>query len=163
MRDLTEDELREALYSALAVPGFVDTVAAHYPLVSVEALMHIAYDAAGRISAAEIDEALAHHPRIGDSPVGDGAAQSFSRAEQSSVDAEDPELQAALANGNRRYEERFGRVFLIRAAGRTRAEILAELERRLQLSDATELLVVGSQLREIAMIRLDHLFGQDSA
>ena len=163
MRDLTEGELREALYSALAVPGFVGSVASHHPFVSVEALLHIAYDAAGRISASEIDEALAHHPRIGDAPVGDGAAQSFSRAEQLSADAEDPQLQSALAEGNRRYEERFDRVFLIRAAGRTRAEMVVELERRLLLDDATELLVVRSQLREIAMIRLTHLFGQDSA
>ncbi|MCY7325058.1 MAG: OHCU decarboxylase, partial [Microbacteriaceae bacterium] len=61
--------------------------------------------------------------------------------------------------GNRRYEHRFGRVFLIRAAGRSRAEILAELERRLLLDDQTELAIVGGQLLEIALLRLEQTFG----
>ncbi len=69
------------------------------------------------------------------------------------------EFADELAAGNAAYEARFGRVFIIRAAGRTRAEILAELERRLQLDDATELLIVGEQLRDIALLRLEKLFG----
>ena len=44
--------------------------------------------------------------------------------------------------------------FLIRAAGRSRADILAELERRLRLGDDDELAVVGEQLREIALLRI---------
>ena len=36
-------------------------------------------------------------------------------------------VRAALVDGNRAYEERFGHVFLIRAAGRTPEEMLAEL------------------------------------
>jgi 2-oxo-4-hydroxy-4-carboxy-5-ureidoimidazoline decarboxylase len=46
-------------------------------------------------------------------------------------------------------------VFLIRARGRSRAEILAELTRRLGLDDATELAIVGSELRDIALLRLE--------
>lgn len=161
MRDMTEGELRGALAQALAVPRWVDDVAAHFPFVSFEALQHTAHAAAARITESEVDQALSRHPRIGDRPTGDGAAEEFSRAEQSSDDADDPALQAALADGNRRYEERFTRVFLVRAAGRTRAEILVELERRLLLDDATELLVVGSQLREIAMGRISQLFGRN--
>ena len=45
---------------------------------------------------------------------------------------------ARLVEGNRAYEERFDRVFLVRAAGRDGDEILAELERRLGNDDATE-------------------------
>ena len=47
-------------------------------------------------------------------------------------------MTAALAEGNREYEKRFDRVFLIRAAGRSSAEILAELHRRLGNDDETE-------------------------
>ncbi|HEV7949033.1 MAG TPA: 2-oxo-4-hydroxy-4-carboxy-5-ureidoimidazoline decarboxylase, partial [Glaciihabitans sp.] len=56
------------------------------------------------------------------------------------------------------YEARFGRVFLIRAAGRSRAEILSELTRRLELDDETELAIVGEQLRDIALLRLTTQF-----
>jgi len=51
-------------------------------------------------------------------------------------------------------------VFIIRAAGRSRAEILGELTRRLELDDTTELQIVGEQLRDIALIRLEKLFGE---
>ena len=56
---------------------------------------------------------------------------SFSRAEQSGVGSDDADLADRLRNGNRDYEKRFDRVFLIRAAGRSGEQILAELERRL--------------------------------
>jgi 2-oxo-4-hydroxy-4-carboxy-5-ureidoimidazoline decarboxylase len=66
---------------------------------------------------------------------------------------------AAIAAGNAAYEARFGRVFLIRAAGRSKAEILAELTRRAALDEQTELAVVGAELRDIALLRVRQLFG----
>ena len=59
------------------------------------------------------------------------------------------------------YEAKFGRVFLIRAAGRSRPEILAELERRLRLDPETEIMIVGSELRDIALLRIPQLFSED--
>lgn len=156
-----EAALRAGLEAALGVRRWVDEVAAQAPFSSLAALLTVAGDAA-RLTPAEIDEALAHHPRIGERPTGEGAAQAFSRREQSSADADDPELAARIAAGNAAYEERFGRVFLIRAAGRTRAEILAELERRLALPPDEELAVVGEQLREIALLRLSHTFAEET-
>src|SRR5690606_28869007 len=110
--------------------------------------------AATPLAEAEVDEALAHHPRIGERARGVGSAQDFSRREQASSDADDPALAVAVAAGNAAYEARFGRVFLIRAAGRSRAEILAELERRLANDPGTELAELGEQLRQIAALRL---------
>lgn len=156
--DEAGERFRDELRACLHVERWVDEVADAGPYDSLEALLAAASDAATPLSPAEVDEALAAHPRIGEKPAGEGTAQRFSRSEQSSADAGDPELAAAIAAGNRAYEERFGRVFLIRAAGRSRAEILAELTRRLQLDDAAELLVVAQQLREIALLRLQRLY-----
>lgn len=153
-----ESQLREALGAALSVERWVDDVAAHAPFTSAQRLISVASDAATPLSPAEIDEAIAHHPRIGEKPVGEGKAQAFSRSEQASLGAEDAEIAAAIAEGNRAYEERFGRVFIIRAAGRSRPEILGELNRRLTLDDATELSIVGEQLRDIALLRLATTF-----
>ena len=66
----------------------------------------------------------------------------------------------ALAQGNRDYEEKFGRVFLIRAAGRTAPEILAALNERLANSPAEEDVTVAQQLREIAVLRLEGLISE---
>jgi 2-oxo-4-hydroxy-4-carboxy-5-ureidoimidazoline decarboxylase len=154
---MTDPTLREDLFACLAVQRWVDEVAAHAPFATSAELLRVAAEAATPLSPAEIDEAIAHHPRIGERPTGSGAAQSFSRNEQSSADDSDEQLARAIAEGNAAYEERFGRVFLIRAAGRSRAEILAELNRRLRLDDRTELAIVGEQLRDIALLRLEKL------
>ncbi|KRE20969.1 2-oxo-4-hydroxy-4-carboxy-5-ureidoimidazoline decarboxylase [Agromyces sp. Soil535] len=160
MSEQTEgsERFRDELRACLHVARWVEEVADAAPYASLDDLLAVASDAATPLTPAEIDEALASHPRIGDKPAGEGAAARFSRTEQSSADAEDPELATAIASGNRAYEERFGRVFLIRAAGRSRAEILAELTRRLELDDASELVVVGEQLREITLLRLERLY-----
>src|SRR3954449_408799 len=156
--ELTEAELRKGLTACLAVPRWVDDVVAAAPFDSLVALLDVAAAAATPLSPAEVDQALAHHPRIGERARGEGTAQAFSRAEQAASASADGDLAQALADGNRAYEERFGRVFLIRAAGRSRPEILAELRRRLDLSPAEEEREVADQLRQIALLRLPSLF-----
>ena len=63
-------------------------------------------------------------------------------------------VTAAIAAGNAAYEQRFGRVFLIRAAGRTPEQILTELQRRLRNDDQAEASEALAQLAEIAILRL---------
>jgi hydroxyisourate hydrolase len=159
--EATGPELRTLLLTCLAVPRWAEEVAAGAPHATADALLEQARRAATPLSLAEIDQALAEHPRIGQSAQGDGRAAAFSRREQQAPDAGDTELAAALAAGNAAYEARFGRVFLIRAAGRTRAEILTELRRRLALDGEVELAVVGRELREIALLRLRQLLAED--
>ena len=167
---LTEEELRDGLTACLHVPRWVDEVAGAGPYRSLDALLDRARAAATPLSPGEIDQALSAHPRIGERAAGTGEAQRFSRAEQSASADPDVRLAAELAAGNEAYEERFGRIFLIRAAGRSRPEILAELRRRLTLDPETEQQQVGAELRDIALLRipqvfphLDHHSGYDDA
>lgn len=92
----------------------------------------------------DVDAAVAAHPRI-------GAAMT---AEQSGVT---DDVRPALAAANRAYEERFGRIFLTCAAGRSGAEMLAELRQRLENNEETERVVVTAELRKIALLRADRL------
>jgi len=149
---------REQLRTALGVERWVADVAAAGPFADLDALLEAASAAASPLAPAEIEEALAHHPRIGEKPAEGATGADHSRREQASPDADDPHLAARMAEGNAAYEQRFGRIFLIRAVGRSRAEILAELDRRLTLDDAEELVIVGEQLREIAVLRLTAMF-----
>ncbi|MCD6625765.1 2-oxo-4-hydroxy-4-carboxy-5-ureidoimidazoline decarboxylase, partial [Klebsiella michiganensis] len=80
--------------------------------------------------------------------------------EQGSVDDRDAALAQALKEGNARYEARFGRVFLIRAKGRSGDEILAALSRRLQNSERAEVEDALAQLREITLLRLEGAIGE---
>jgi 2-oxo-4-hydroxy-4-carboxy-5-ureidoimidazoline decarboxylase len=157
--DLSDRALREGLVTCLAVPRWVDEVAAAAPYASLDDLLDAAGVAATPLSPDEVDQALTDHPRIGEQSTGDSPTSTFSVAEQASSASDDAELDAQLAAGNRAYEEKFGRIFLIRAAGRTRPEIVAELHRRLELEPDDEIKVVAAELRDIALRRIAQVFG----
>lgn len=158
MIEITDAELRERLRASLAVERWVEDVASRAPFATLAELLAVASAEASPLAPDEIDEAIAHHPRIGEKPVGQGTSQQLSRSEQGAS----TEFAEEIAAGNAAYEQRFGRVFIIRAAGRSRREILDELTRRLELDDAVELQVVGEQLRDIALLRLEKLFSEES-
>ncbi len=70
------------------------------------------------------------------------------------MSATTPASGRSLPIGNRQYEERFGRVFLICATGLSAAQMLDSLRTRLTHDDATEATVVHEELRKIALLRL---------
>jgi 2-oxo-4-hydroxy-4-carboxy-5-ureidoimidazoline decarboxylase len=153
---LPEAEARERLLTCLAVPRWADEVLAGRPYADPAGLADAASRAAATLSDTELEEALSRHPRIGEeASVGHDAA--FSRREQAGVEGTDPAVAERLAEGNRAYEEKFGHVFLIRAAGRDATEILSELERRLSNDEGTERAETLGALRQIALLRLEQV------
>jgi len=147
------ERLRPELLACCDVPAWAEAVLAGRPYADRGDLDARADKAARTLSRAEVDRALAAHPRIGERAQGAGTRAAWSRGEQSGVSSEE-ETRAALLEGNRAYEERFGRVFLICATGRTGEEILAALRERLVHDPGTEDAVVAEELRKIALLRL---------
>jgi 2-oxo-4-hydroxy-4-carboxy-5-ureidoimidazoline decarboxylase len=153
--DVMDAAEASSLVSACAdIPSWVEAVVAGRPYADPEHLFTRADQLATRWTGAEVERALADHPRIGERHSGSGSGAALSAREQSGVDPADVEVQARLVEGNRAYEERFDRIFLVRAAGRSAEEMLALLEQRLQNDPAVELDVTAGQLREIASLRL---------
>jgi 2-oxo-4-hydroxy-4-carboxy-5-ureidoimidazoline decarboxylase len=151
---LPDDEAERLVSGCLGVPRWVSDVVAGRPYDDRAALRKRAHDAALHLTGDELAAALSRHPRIGDQPEGDDDASRHSRAEQSGVDDSDADR---LRVGNAAYEARFGHVFLVRAAGRSGAEILAELERRLGNDEPIERAETVTALRDIALLRLEGL------
>jgi len=145
-------EATRQLLTCLAVPRWAQEVADGRPYADLLALTAAAEAAAAELSEDELTAALARHPRIGER-AGSGHDAAFSAREQAGVDPDDA-IGARIAAGNAEYERRFGRVFLIRAAGRSAPEILAELSRRLGNDESSERVETVTQLREIAVLRL---------
>jgi 2-oxo-4-hydroxy-4-carboxy-5-ureidoimidazoline decarboxylase len=150
-------ELTRVLMACLAAPPWVEALVASRPHGNAAGWLAAADAAYTALSDDDVLAALAAHPRIGASPSGAGAEAAASRREQAQVTAADDDVRRELAAGNVAYEERFGRVFLIRAAGRPPEEILAELRRRLGNDDAAELAEAREQLRQITMLRLERV------
>ena len=151
---LSADEARGLLRTCLDVPRWVDDVEGGRPYAGWSALRAAAEQSATGLTEAELEAALARHPRIGERADANHDAE-HSEREQAGVDPADRDTASRLAAGNAAYEERFDRVFLIRAAGRSAAEILAELDRRLDNDDHTERDETIQQLGEIAVLRLE--------
>lgn len=146
-----------------AIPAWVDAVVAGRPYASVRNVAATAEKASTGWDADDLTAALAHHPRIGERPHGDGADAQASRREQSAMTTASVSLGEEIAAANIAYEERFGRVFLVRAAGRTPSEMLAELRRRLGNDPEVEIAEAIAQLREIALLRLHASLTEETA
>jgi OHCU decarboxylase len=123
-----------------------------------EAAVLVASDETWRgLSETDWTEAFRSHPRIGESraqqPVEERSA-AWSTQEQSGAASGDDAVKIALADANREYERRFGRIFIVCATGKSAAEILAILRQRLQNDVTTELREAAEQQRQITQIRL---------
>ncbi|NDU72846.1 2-oxo-4-hydroxy-4-carboxy-5-ureidoimidazoline decarboxylase [Actinomadura sp. DSM 109109] len=111
---------------------------------------------------ADVEEALAAHPRIGERAGGDAREARWSRGEQAGAAGAAADVRDALVAGNRAYEERFGHVFLIRASGRSAEEMLGALRERLGNDPAAERAAVRRELAEIVDLRLAGLLEEDA-
>jgi 2-oxo-4-hydroxy-4-carboxy-5-ureidoimidazoline decarboxylase len=149
----SETEAARMLSLCLDVPRWVEGVLSVRPFTDVQALRHAIHRAAAPLTTDEVHRALAVHPRIGERPDGDDASARHASNEQSGVDISDATVEQRLRAGNLAYENRFGQVFLIRAAGRDAHAVLDALHSRLANDAETEAAVVEHELREIAEIR----------
>jgi 2-oxo-4-hydroxy-4-carboxy-5-ureidoimidazoline decarboxylase len=102
-------------------------------------------------------EAFAQHPRIGQSiapATAPARSAQWSSQEQQKVGAGGTDVIAALAEGNRAYEQRFNRIFIVCAAGKSAHTILDILHRRMRNDEQTELQESAEQQRQITSLRL---------
>jgi len=146
---LPADAARQALHACCPAGRWIDAVAAGRPYPTVESLLGASDAAVAALGEADLLEALAGHPRIGDREPGGWSSQ-----EQAGVSAADAGLRQALADGNALYEQQFGHIYLACATGRSAAELLAFLRERLGNDRQTEWRVVSCELAKINQIRL---------
>jgi 2-oxo-4-hydroxy-4-carboxy-5-ureidoimidazoline decarboxylase len=148
--DPTDDQLR----ACCAADAWLSRMALARPFASTRAALDLSDDLVLGFDDAALDQALAAHARIGERRLGQSTEDRWSRTEQAGALAVDTDVQTRLVDGNRRYEDRFDRVFLIRAAGRSAEDMLAALEDRLGHDDDTERAVVLRELADIVRLRL---------
>ena len=138
---------------------WADAMAARRPLADQADVLEASDEIWRSLTASDWQEAFRSHPRIGESANHEVRGQNakavaWSEQEQRNVSDADASAKIALANGNREYERRFNRIFIVCATGKSPAEILAILNRRLNNDEATELQETSEQQRQITHIRL---------
>jgi OHCU decarboxylase len=151
---LSRDESQRRLHACFASHKWARRVADGRPYADLDALLDTAERAWSELAPSDWTDALAGHPRIGERG---GSSPDASDREQSRVQKAPADTLVRLAEENRRYEARFGHVFLIAAAGRDGNEILAELRERMRNDPVTESRVAAAEHRKIARLRLQAL------
>ena len=160
---LSDADLATALKACVAIDSWVTDLTSRRPYADLHELLDAGRAQVVGWAPADVEAALADHPRIGERPAPDSATAGHSQREQAGVDPADVGLAERLREGNARYEARFDRIYLVRAKGRSGAEMLALLEQRLDNDPVTELEVTRQQLGEIALLRLADLMETDPA
>lgn len=145
MIELSETELRQCCAASRWVAGML----AAQPFADADAALAAADAVWRELGPDDWLEAFAAHPRIGDRTASGASAR-----EQAGVRGADADTLAALAEGNRAYERRFGFVFLICATGKTAGEMLAALRARIDNDRATELRIAAAEQLQITRLRL---------
>ncbi len=130
--------------------SFAKLIADGRPYPDADAVAAAVDAAFSALSCDDITESVNAHPRIGERAAGGG----WSAAEQSGAASADDQVRRALAEGNLAYEERFGHVFLICAAGLTGQEMLTQLRARLGNDPGAERAVVRRELLKITRLRM---------
>ena len=125
---------------------------AERPFGSTDVVSAIAQRLWWSLAAADWLEAFAAHPRIGER-----AHSAWSAEEQAAAGMASDADRQRIMQLNHEYERRFGYTFLVSATGKTAAEILAILERRLRNEPGDELQVAADQQRMITDLRLAKL------
>jgi 2-oxo-4-hydroxy-4-carboxy-5-ureidoimidazoline decarboxylase len=148
---------RQELLVCCSSERWAAEVASGRPYASAEELLASSDAAMAGLAPADLEQALAGHPRIGDR----SGTDERSRREQARVLAADQATIQALAEGNEDYERRFGHIYLVCATGRNAADLLALLRERLGNDPETEWGVVRRELGKINRIRLTRLLEGD--
>jgi OHCU decarboxylase len=151
---LSREDAERQLHACCASSAWASRVAARRPFADVHSMLEAAEEAWQELGPSAWLEAMEGHPRIGESG---GRSPASSEREQSGIKSATEETMAALAEDNRRYEARFGHVFLISASGRSADEILAALRQRMRNSPETEVRVAADEHRKITRLRLERL------
>ncbi len=146
----------DAMIACCGARRWASAMVALRPIGSVAELGEAADLVWATMKEADWMEAFACHPRIGERKAthATGKSAEWSRQEQSSAIRAEEKVLAEIAEGNARYEERYGFTYIVCATGKTAEEMLAILKRRLTGTRATELREAAEQQRKILQIRL---------
>ncbi len=160
LNDAAPQDAAQMLRQCCTSERWIEMLVMLRPFADGDALRQAADAVWAGLEESDFLEAFDGHPKIGD--VNSLKAKyrdtkQLAAGEQSSVEQASEEVIAALAGGNREYEEKFGFIFIVCATGKSAAEMLALLSERLPNTRAEELANAAEEQRKIFQLRLDKL------
>ncbi|MFD2934283.1 2-oxo-4-hydroxy-4-carboxy-5-ureidoimidazoline decarboxylase [Spirosoma flavum] len=160
LNQLPDAQLKETLFTCCGSSSWINKLAKIFPVESKEMLFEQSDISWFACSESDWREAFTHHPKIGDiNSLREKFANTkvWAEGEQSGVSVSSQQVLEDLSAGNRRYEEKFGYIFIVCATGKSAEEMLEILTARLPNSPEDEILIAMQEQNKIAKIRLEKL------
>jgi 5-hydroxyisourate hydrolase / 2-oxo-4-hydroxy-4-carboxy-5-ureidoimidazoline decarboxylase len=172
LNGLGEDTATRELLRCCGSKRWAREMTAARPFASVESMAAAADSIWLSLDQADKLEAFAAHPKIGAGRTGEageagesggaggagGAGHGeWSAAEQAGTASASADVLARLAEANREYEARFGFIFIVSATGKSAADMLDLLQRRLDNDPVIEARIAADEQRKITRLRIAKL------
>jgi 2-oxo-4-hydroxy-4-carboxy-5-ureidoimidazoline decarboxylase len=157
---LPKEQLVTALTQCCGSSAWVKGMMDFIPADDMVELLEDAESVWYQCSEVDWKEAFAHHPKIGDTASLKkkfASTADWASGEQSAVNTATEEVIAALAEGNRLYEEKFGYIFIVCATGKSAEEMLGMLQVRLRNSPEEEIEIAADEQNKITKLRIEKL------
>ena len=164
LNTLPREQLIEELTKCCGSSAWVNKMLPFFPADDLVELLEDAEEQWYKCSENDWKEAFSHHPKIGDI---DSLKKKFASTaqwasgEQSGVNTASEQTIEALAAGNKKYEEKFGYIFIVCATGKTAEEMLGILASRLPNDAKEEIEIAADEQRKITRLRLEKLVNVD--
>jgi len=160
LNGLTTTEAQSEFKKCCVSTTWINSMLEAMPFQSVQDVYISSDESWNKCSENDFLEAATGHPKIGDlSSLAKKYANTSELAsgEQSGMSSGNATIIKRLAEGNIRYEDKFGFIFIVCATGKSAAEMLYLLEQRLDNNRNKELEIAAAQQLKITTIRLENL------
>lgn len=156
---LPQNKLKEELFKCCGSSAWVSKMLPFFPAEDLVELLEDAEQQWYNCNEEDWKEAFAHHPKIGDagSLKNKFSPGSWELNEQSAINTASEQTLRALSESNKKYEEKFGYIFIVCATGKSTEEMLGILEIRLQNKPEDEIKIAMEEQNMITKIRLEKL------
>ncbi len=164
----SQTQAHETLARCCGASKWIEAVARSRPFANENELNSASEAAFGALRKSDWLEAFEHHPRIGDVNALRAkfatlaATKQWAGGEQARARGASEQTLAALNQGNRDYEAKFGFLFIVCATGKSADEMLALLEARLPNDADDEWRIAAGEQRKITRLRLAKLLADQT-
>lgn len=154
---LPETAAREQLRMCCTAERWAALVCQDRPYANTDQLLKRSQQHWLTMEEADYLQAFGGHPKIGDVrslKKKYAASSTLAAHEQAGMNTASDTVIQALADGNRAYEQKFDFIFIVCASGKTAAQMLELLQKRLGNGREDELKIAVAEQAKITRLRL---------
>lgn len=156
LNNIPADRARDALLECCGSEVWATEMIQRRPYGDVETLCAHADTVWFQLGETDWLEAFSKHPRIGER----NKNAKWPAAEQAQMARANTDIVESMLRRNRDYEEKFGWIFIVCATGKSGAEMLEIIEKRLSNQASDEIRIAAEEQAKITRLRLKKLLAE---